>query len=43
LKTRDKERYRTLLNKTSIEPHPIFKIVDGEIEDWEKAKSNLQS
>jgi hypothetical protein len=35
LKTRDMERYHRLLNETNIEPHPIFKIIDGEIEVWE--------
>jgi hypothetical protein len=35
LKTRDMERYQRLLNETNIEPHPIFKIIDGEIEVWE--------
>ena len=35
LKTRDMERYHRLLNETNIEPHPIFKIIDGEIEAWE--------
>jgi hypothetical protein len=36
LETRDKERYHRLLNETNIEPHPLFKIIDGEIEEWEK-------
>ncbi len=35
LKTRDIERYHRLLNETNIKPHPIFKIIDGEIEVWE--------
>ena len=35
MKTRDMERYHRLLNETNIEPHPIFKIIDGEIEVWE--------
>lgn len=38
LKTRDAERYHRLLKETSIEPHPLFKIIDGEIEEWEKLK-----
>jgi hypothetical protein len=29
------ERFHRLLNETNIEPHPIFKIIDGEIEVWE--------
>jgi hypothetical protein len=35
LKTRDIERYFRLLKETYIEPHPLFKIIDGEIEVWE--------
>jgi hypothetical protein len=35
LKTRDMERYKILLKETNIEPHPLFKIIDGEIEEWE--------
>jgi len=29
------ERYQRLLKETKIEPHPLFKIIDGEIEEWE--------
>ena len=35
LKTRDMERYHRLLIETNIEPHPLFKITDGNIEEWE--------
>ena len=35
LKTRDMESYHRLLNETNIEPHPLFKITDGNIEEWE--------
>jgi hypothetical protein len=35
LKTRDIERYYILLKETNIEPHPLFNIVTGEIEEWE--------
>ncbi len=35
LKTRDAERYHRLLKKTNIEPHPLFEIIEGEIEEWE--------
>ena len=35
LKTRDMERYYRLLKEIYIEPHPLFKIIDGEIEEWE--------
>jgi hypothetical protein len=36
LKTRDTERYFIVLKESNIEPHPLFKIIDGEIEEWEK-------
>ena len=35
LKTRDMERYNILLKETYIEPHPLFKVIDGEIEELE--------
>ncbi len=35
LKTRDTERYYRLLKETNIDPHSLFKIVPGEIEEWE--------
>ena len=35
LETRDTERYHRLLKETSIEPHPLFTIIEGEIEEWE--------
>jgi hypothetical protein len=36
LKTRDKERYNILLKEPAIVPHPLFKIIEGEISEWEK-------
>jgi hypothetical protein len=35
LKIRDRESYNRLLKETDIDPHPLFKIVDGDIEEWE--------
>jgi hypothetical protein len=35
LKTRDIVRYKKLTQKTKFEPHPIFKVVEGDIEEWE--------
>ncbi len=35
LKTRDKEKYKTVANTDPIESAQIFKIIDGEIEEWE--------
>ena len=37
LTTRAPERYQKLLKIKQIEPHPIFKIVAGDIEPWEKS------
>lgn len=34
LKPRDFTKYNKLINQKNIEPHPIFKIIDGEIEEW---------
>ena len=38
LKTRDKEKYLTLKNIEALEPHPIFEIIKGQVESWEKIK-----
>ena len=35
LKTRDPERFKTTNKLMEFEPHPMFKIVNGEIEPWE--------
>ena len=35
LKVRDPERYDQLTGETEIDPHPLFKVMEGEIEDWE--------
>jgi hypothetical protein len=35
LKIRDSERYYRLLKETIIEPHPLFKIINGDKEEWE--------
>lgn len=32
---RDKNLYEILLNETDLIPHPIFKVIKGEVEDWE--------
>ena len=36
LKTRSKTHYELIKDLKEIEPHPLFKIVPGEIEPWEK-------
>lgn len=33
--TRDKNLYEILLNETDFISHPIFKVIKGEVEDWE--------
>ena len=35
LEKRDPERYAKLLEETSIEIHPLFKRIEGDIEEWE--------
>lgn len=35
LKTRDPDRYRQFSDITFPEPHPMFTVVDGDVEDWE--------
>lgn len=36
LKIRDKARYNDLKDKTLLRTHPLFRIVEGKIETWEK-------
>jgi len=35
LKSRDASRYRELEGIIEPEPHPLFQIIEGDIEDWE--------
>jgi hypothetical protein len=35
LKNRDYNKYKELKLKLTFDNHPIFKLVDGEIEEWE--------
>lgn len=35
LSVRDKEKYSELSKISILLPHPIFQIVDGEVEEWE--------
>ena len=37
LKIRDEEKYREVLRREP-EPHPIFVVVEGEVEPWEKLR-----
>ena len=43
LLTRDPARHRELASITSPEPHPLFRIVSGEIEPWEVATPSPRS
>ena len=35
LEVRDFDRFRQVSLITDLNPHPLFKIVEGEIENWE--------
>jgi hypothetical protein len=35
LEARDPERFHRLSRKIKIDAHPLFRIIDGEIEEWE--------
>lgn len=35
LQVRDTEKYQFLTNVSSFEPHPLFRVVVGEVEEWE--------
>ncbi len=36
LKLRDERRYHQLSDLINFEPHPLFRLVSGEVEFWEK-------
>ena len=38
LKVRDIERYKELVKEKKLDPHPLFKVIKGEIEGWEIIK-----
>jgi hypothetical protein len=40
LKIRDTKRYRELYIETEIKPHPLFELVEGDIEEWEMLTNN---
>lgn len=35
LKIRDQDSYNKLLNAKNLQQHPMFKVIEGAIEDWE--------
>ena len=39
LKVRNRKKYEELITISSFEPHPLFKLVEGEIERWETVKN----
>jgi hypothetical protein len=41
LETRDPERFHKLSYKIKIDAHPLFRIIDGEIEEWEIIDLNV--
>ena len=42
LEKRDPEKYREDVNRKP-EPHPLFKLVEGDVEPWEKSAQRLKS
>ena len=42
LKNRDSAKYKELKSLSTFDNHPVFKIVIGEIEDWEKLPDTLK-
>jgi len=38
LRKRDPERYEELKHVKEVEPNPIFYVVEGDVEPWEKVK-----
>ena len=36
LKVRDPERYKLLMNLDFPSPNPVFKVVNGDVESWER-------
>ena len=38
LKQRDPDRYRQIALVTTPRPHPLFRVVPGEVEAWEKVE-----
>jgi hypothetical protein len=37
---RSPDRCKELLSTKKIEPHPTFKVIAGEVENWEKVRGN---
>ena len=43
LKTRDHDKYKELKSKSTFDNHPIFKLVEGEIEEWEIITNSMKN
>lgn len=43
LKERDQIKYKELKSKSTFDVHPIFEVVDGEIEEWEVVPDNIKN
>ena len=41
LKVRDKEKFDGLHKQKEIQPHPLFKIIKGDIEQWEIIQESI--
>jgi hypothetical protein len=39
MRERDPTRYSSLMKLDQVEPHPLFDIVEGPVENWEKLKT----
>ena len=42
LKLRDQKKYNEIIHLVNFETHPLFNLIEGEIETWEK-RSNIIS
>lgn len=41
LKNRDKSKYDEIANVTLPEPHPLFRVISGEVEKWERLSPHI--
>ncbi|ADL19128.1 rplW 50S ribosomal protein L23 [Acidilobus saccharovorans 345-15] len=42
LTARDPERYRALVNVREVRPHPLFYVIEGDVEPWERVKERRE-
>ena len=42
LRTRDPARYEALTDVRAVEPHPLFYVVKGGVEPWERVKARRE-